>query len=62
MILTQSRRVGFHRIGLCNQLGLHSGGRLAGGKDRFMDLQDWSYLVYDDCTVLMACDKICMLV
>ena len=33
MIITQSRRVRLHRIGLCNQLGLRSGGRLAGGQD-----------------------------
>ena len=42
MIITQSMRVGLHRIGLCNQLGLRSGGRLAGDIDRCMDLQDWS--------------------
>ena len=32
MIITQSMRVGLHRIGLCNKFGLHSGGRLAGGQ------------------------------
>ena len=32
MRIMQLRRVGLHQIGLCNQLGLRSGGRLAGGK------------------------------
>ena len=54
MIITQSMRVGLHWIGLCNQLGLRSGGRLVGGQDQCMDLQDCSWLVYDDCTVLRA--------
>ena len=32
MIIMQSMRVGVHRTGLFNQLGLRSGGRLSGGK------------------------------
>ena len=39
MIITQSRRVGLHQIGLCNKLGLHYGGRLSGGRNQCMDLQ-----------------------
>ena len=44
MIITQSRRVGLHRIGLCNQLGLCSGGRLPGGQRLVHGFADFFYV------------------
>ena len=41
---TQSRRVGLHRIGLCNQLGLRNGGRLVGGKKSVHGFADFFYV------------------
>ena len=44
MITTYSRRVGLHRIGLCNQLGLRSGGRLAGGQRLVHGFENFFYV------------------
>ena len=44
MIIMQSRRVGLHRIGLCNKLGLRSGGRLVGGHRLVQGFADFFYV------------------
>ena len=48
MRITQSMRVVLHQIGLCNQLGLRSGGRLSGGKKSVHGFADFFMLVCDD--------------
>ena len=47
--IKHSRRVGLHRIGLCNQLGLCNGGRLLGGKKLVHRDANFYMTVCNDC-------------